>query len=246
MQRYDSQALTDIVKVAAGATVTVYLAGTTTKATIYSDDGVTTKSNPITADSLGRFFFYSASARYDITISGTQITTFTLPNQVLFDPFEQTAADTALVVKQITANTLSLATTSGKIQTYLGITTVASGVPAIFAQSISTQNATFGPSTLYAVPAAGAGQYRLTYYIFTSTVGNNVTANLQFGWTDPTATAQTVTESGTVAVQTLGSFIQGVQVVQANASTNITFAGTFSGGAGGGLVTYQIRVEFLG
>jgi hypothetical protein len=107
MQHYSSQAFTDIAKPAGGATITVKVAGTNNNATIYSDDGITAKSNPFAADSLGHFDFYAASGKYDITVTGTQITTYTLPNQVVFDPFEQTAADTGIVVKSITANSFS-------------------------------------------------------------------------------------------------------------------------------------------
>jgi len=96
MQHYSSQAFTDIAKPAGGATIAVKIAGTNNNATIYSDDGVTVKSNPFSTNNLGQFDFYVASGKYDITISGTQITTYTLPNQVLFDPFEQSAGDSPL------------------------------------------------------------------------------------------------------------------------------------------------------
>jgi hypothetical protein len=39
-------------------------------ATIYSDDGVTTQSNPLTTDSSGRFSFYAANGNYTISASG--------------------------------------------------------------------------------------------------------------------------------------------------------------------------------
>lgn len=107
MQHYSSQAFTDIAKPAGGATIAVKIAGTNNNATIYSDDGITQKSNPFNANAFGQFDFYAASGKYDITISGTQITTYTLPNQVLFDPFEQTAADTAMVVRSITASNVT-------------------------------------------------------------------------------------------------------------------------------------------
>jgi hypothetical protein len=102
MQHYSSQAFTDVGKPAGGASIAVKLAGTNTNATIYSDDGVTVKSNPFVTNSLGQFDFYAASGKYDITVSGTQITTFTLANQVVFDPFEQNAADTAMFVRSLT------------------------------------------------------------------------------------------------------------------------------------------------
>src|SRR2546430_10399474 len=99
MQHYSSQAFTDIGKPAAGATITVKLAGSNTNATIYSDDGITVKSNPFVANNLGQFDFYTASGKYDITVTGTQITTYTLPNQVVFDPFEVSSGDTVLALK---------------------------------------------------------------------------------------------------------------------------------------------------
>lgn len=50
-----------------GATVTVYNAGTTTLATIYSNNGVTAKSNPFLTDTFdGRYNFYAANGTYDI------------------------------------------------------------------------------------------------------------------------------------------------------------------------------------
>ena len=61
----------------ASASVDVYLAGTTTAATIYSDDGVTTKANPLTTDAGGVFDFYVADGRYDLRVTGTVITTLT-------------------------------------------------------------------------------------------------------------------------------------------------------------------------
>jgi hypothetical protein len=93
MQHYSSQVFTDLGKPAGGATITVKLPGTNTNATIYSDDGVTLKSNPFVANSLGQFDFYTASGKYDINVSGTQITTYTLANQIVFDPFEVSNGD---------------------------------------------------------------------------------------------------------------------------------------------------------
>lgn len=53
-------------------TVTVYLAGTLTLASIYSDDLAvpTAKANPFTAASSGQWFFYAANAVYDVKFSG--------------------------------------------------------------------------------------------------------------------------------------------------------------------------------
>src|SRR5882724_2602843 len=51
-------------------TVTVYLTGTLTLATIYSDNSSTPKSNPFTASSTGDWFFYPDNGRYDVSLTG--------------------------------------------------------------------------------------------------------------------------------------------------------------------------------
>jgi hypothetical protein len=52
--------------VVAGATVTIYDTGTTDLVTIYSDDGITPKTNPMTTDADGTYSFWTAAGTYDI------------------------------------------------------------------------------------------------------------------------------------------------------------------------------------
>jgi hypothetical protein len=51
-----------------GATVTVYLTGTTTPADLYEDDSVTSKTNPVKTDSEGEFSFTILPGTYDLKI----------------------------------------------------------------------------------------------------------------------------------------------------------------------------------
>ncbi len=51
-------------------TVTVYLTGTVTLATIYSDSISTPLSNPFTATTSGSWLFYASLAGYDVKMSG--------------------------------------------------------------------------------------------------------------------------------------------------------------------------------
>jgi len=60
------------------ATITVYLPGTTTPAKIYSDWDGTPKSNPFSTDTVGRFSFFADRGEYDIKVSGTGITEYTI------------------------------------------------------------------------------------------------------------------------------------------------------------------------
>jgi hypothetical protein len=72
---------------APGATVTVFVSGTTTKVTLYADQaGITPLANPLTADINGYFDFYCINERIDVQFSGTGITTpYTLGDFWLFD-----------------------------------------------------------------------------------------------------------------------------------------------------------------
>jgi len=71
----------------ASCTVTVYLAGTTTIATIYSDDSGTAKANPFTAANSGQWFFYADNGVYDIKFSGGGIASpFTIGGRSLWNP----------------------------------------------------------------------------------------------------------------------------------------------------------------
>jgi hypothetical protein len=96
-----------------GASVTVYLAGTATPATLYSDNGVTTSTNPVTTDSNGRFSFYIADGLYDFQYSGTAITTWLRTNQLIasghFQKITATSA-TMLANGRYIANNASLVT----------------------------------------------------------------------------------------------------------------------------------------
>lgn len=67
-----------------GATVSIYDVGTSNLSTIYSDNGVTAKTNPIATDGDGEFAFWAADGVYDVTTTyDSQTDTYEL---VLFDP----------------------------------------------------------------------------------------------------------------------------------------------------------------
>ena len=89
MKRYTDTVLqttvTGLTQPAAGANVTVLVHSSGLPATIYSDDGITTISNPLTADINGRFSFYVADGRYDLRFSGAGLTTYTLSDIAIED-----------------------------------------------------------------------------------------------------------------------------------------------------------------
>lgn len=78
MQKFQGYArLNSSSSPAPSAIVTVYYAGTTVAASIYSDNLVppTVRANPFTADADGYFYFYAPDGRYDVYLSGGTITT---------------------------------------------------------------------------------------------------------------------------------------------------------------------------
>lgn len=78
---------TKVMGVFPGATVSVFNQGTLVLSTIFSDQGITPKSNPFTSDSItGLGFFLAANGHYDLQFSGTGFSTFTLADIILDDP----------------------------------------------------------------------------------------------------------------------------------------------------------------
>ena len=91
MQKYQDSVILQnaagATSVGSGLTATVYNIGTTTLATIYSDNGVTVVDqtlNPLVTDTNGFFSFYAANGHYTLVISGTGITPFTR-SDILFE-----------------------------------------------------------------------------------------------------------------------------------------------------------------
>ena len=119
MQRYTDILHDSSGSVIATATVNVYLPGTTTAATIYSDDGTTTKDNPFLTGTDGLISFYAANGLYDLVFTKTGYT-FTAGNTTniqLFDPAENvnttsvgniTTGEDNLMTYSLKANSLSV------------------------------------------------------------------------------------------------------------------------------------------
>jgi hypothetical protein len=86
MQKYQN-AIQDVQgNAVASATVTVYVYGTLTPATIYSDNGLTViPSSQVTTDSDGQFYFYADNGRYTLSVMATGFTQEQFSDVSLFD-----------------------------------------------------------------------------------------------------------------------------------------------------------------
>lgn len=99
---YQDVVIDNTSKPVSNANLTVYLTGTQTLVSLFSDSaGTVPISNPTTTDSYGRFAFYVAGGTYDIQVSGNNIFTYT-----------QTAVDVEAVGPQGTSGTISVGATT--------------------------------------------------------------------------------------------------------------------------------------
>lgn len=74
------QSATSVQRTFKTCTIEVFIAGTTNHATLYSDNAGTPLGNPFTNQntSTGQFFFFALSGYYDVKISASGLTTYTL------------------------------------------------------------------------------------------------------------------------------------------------------------------------
>jgi hypothetical protein len=250
----------DVVQNATGdavnaATVKILLTGTSTLATIYSDNGVTPKTNPFTTDSLGRFNFYVADGRYDIEVSGTGITTYLKTDIEVHDVTSRSTADTDWEVNNVTvqgnlklntdvvltrsaANTLRLATGNSFIPQ-----TVGQGLGAVGSEwDLNVRNFTVTTSFTSSGDITTNGNFiTKSGTAFTITLDHVATANRVFTLPDVTgnvavlptvATTETGTgdivraTSPTIVTPTIGSFANAT-----HSHLNAAGGGTLDGAA---------------
>ncbi len=100
MQRYTDVVQTKTGNAVSGASITVYESDGSTVATIYSDDGVTERDNPISTGGDGEYYFHAANGTYVLSISKSGFGTDT-KTVSLFDPEDAgiTSVDDATYVK---------------------------------------------------------------------------------------------------------------------------------------------------
>ncbi len=152
---------------------------------------------------------------------------------------------------------------TGTVQTYNNIVTVSNGVPSEYAKVDSTtQAANIGQTLLYAVPASGAGLYRVSAYVVVTrqATTSSTMPKVQIDWTDsdsntavgpfditlsstavnPAAGANSVgqnlltTDTGTTA---------GTAIISARQSTNINYRTTGYASVGATTMQYAVHVK---
>ncbi len=153
---------------------------------------------------------------------------------------------------------LTTLTLQGKVGTYNGVATVGAGVPSLVAAiDLTAQAAAIAAGTaLYAVPAAGAGLYRVSVYAKITTAGTTSilggTSGFQLTWTDPTdSTTPTAITFGDSSSQALnGNTTTTVYVTSAvvacKASTNLQYGFDYTSTGTAMQFKLSLKLEFLG
>ena len=143
-----------------------------------------------------------------------------------------------------------------KVIKYAGVATVSAGVPSELATvDLTTQSAAITATTLYSVPAAGAGMYVIAWVakITTKDAASSAlggTNGFQISFTSPTDSV-VKTDSPTTpiisAANTTGTSISGCEVVYAKASTNIQYAFGYTSTTPGQMVyEFHCKCSYLG
>lgn len=115
--------------------------------------------------------------------------------------------------------------------------------------NLTGQTAAIGQTTLYTVPAGGAGMYRASVSLILTTAGTGGVIFENTGWNNGTV-ANTVSTGNLSTTTTLGteinSYTTGATCFYSAAGTTITYQTTFSGVTGSPAYSIRIRLEYLG
>lgn len=124
-----------------------------------------------------------------------------------------------------TAGTIAL---QGIVANYNNVATVGNGVPAEYGKGDATgQGANVGVTTLYVVPATGAGMYRASCYVIVTTAAttSSTLPSCNLIWTDnDNSNNQSANVTATQSGNTVTTYAQGATIISVKASTSVTWS----------------------
>lgn len=209
-----------------------------------------------------RLYYGVGAAHHNFKISVQDSFSDTLEIDIGGGSQADPTADTYTTIAKFTSGLVSVIgglSLTGLLSTYNNISTVSNGVPSEYATvDLTAQGATIATTTLYAVPASGAGQYRLSWDAKITTVAGTSTTlgPLTIVYTDPDGVAITLTavaqiSAGTIAtsssVNSTSTVLLGLPItLNCKASTNITYAFAYASNAAGVMkFNLHIKLEAL-
>ena len=211
------------------ATCTVYLAGTSILATLYSDDGITSLANPFIASPIGQISFYAADGRYDLNVFKSGYVPVTIPNIELVDV---TAPSGSNSVGYLPAGINAVSTT---VQTKLRESVSVKDFGAV-GDGTTDDTAAFGAACTYASTRNLAVLVPGTSSFYVLTALTNADKELLYG-TGIVKVAGTTTKIPTVA-STDNNFTAAVNIIK-NTLTPDVYVG--SGSVGSGVIYTEVK-----
>jgi hypothetical protein len=167
-----------------------------------------------------------------------------------------TAQPLRLITNNVTRTTVTetgVTQMAGTFGVYNGINTAGAGVPPIYASYNSAgHSANIGATTIYAVPADGAGMYRVSAYAVETQAGttSSTLPNVGILWTDNDSSVALSAASMTPTnpANAPGAFGNGAIVINAKGGTNIQFQTSNYASSGATAMQYaaHLRLEYLG
>lgn len=113
----------------------------------------------------------------------------------------------------------------------------------------TAQTASIGSTLLYAVPATGAGMYRVSFDLITTTAGAAGTVSGTLSWNNGSAAKTLITPTAdlsSLGSENLTAAVGGNSFVfHSAASQNVNYITTVTSGAGSAYAV-RIKIEFLG
>lgn len=232
MQKYINNIISSSGKPISGATVLVTLLSTGSTATIYSDNGVTTTTNPLTCDAYGQFSFYADVGRYNFTVTANGVSGYTFTDTILEDYYD------ALTFSDTGIRGAWVGNTNGYVQLVIQNSNSGSSASSnyIVGNNLTTSNTFFGEFGINSSTFTGTGSLSLpnaTYLSSTSgdLVLGTTTANqvrLARGTTDciVLGPSNDVVVNVTTATPTLTVNGQMVFALTSNTNLRVSVRGT--------------------
>lgn len=175
-----------------------------------------------------------------------------IANDTPFRIYDNIAGEAVVTINQA-AGPDALILDAGHISEYDNIATVGNGVPVERATvDLTAQGAAIGATTIYPVPAAKAGMYRVCY-VAKVTTADGVSSTLGGGtgfeivYTDQDDSVVITTAAGPVsALDTTQAQVSGCIIANAKASTNLQYLFGYTSDGGAGMVyNLHVKVEAL-
>lgn len=177
-----------------GAQVSIYNFGTTTLATIYSDNGVTLATNPLTADANGQVSFYAANGRYSLIAAKVGYSNVSIMDILLNDPANATAG----IFTSISASGFASLSTLG-----LALATTVMTSSATVADNVSIVFVRVGGTVTLTLPTPVSGKL-LFIKTLTANLVNSSASNVGLDGAATGTAILTATQGKWVLLQTDG------------------------------------------